>query len=211
MGTNWLLLCTLMGILFLGILPNLNAQDEPPVSKRDIIFLIDSSMGPTLVNAIREFIKKCIDTMPIGPDQVQIGVTMFSNTPRLEIDLNSYSSKESLISALAQIKPKQSNEVNIGAALDFVRTNMLIPEKGSRIQENVPQLLLLISSKKSKDSVQEPAEALQQMGVLTMAAGSRAAEEAELKQIAFAENLVYMFKDFRQLQRSPKKVVSSLL
>ncbi|XP_053536818.1 uncharacterized protein col6a3 isoform X3 [Ictalurus punctatus] len=183
---------------------------ELPVSKRDIIFLIDSSMGPTLVNAIREFIKKFIDTMPIGPDQVQIGVTMFSNTPRLEIDLNSHSSKESLVSALARIKPKQSTEVNIGAALDFVRTNMLIPEKGSRIQENVPQLVLLISSKKSKDSVQEPAEALQQMGVLTMAAGSRAAEEAELQQIAFAKNLVFMFKDFRQLQRNPKVVVSPL-
>lgn len=167
-------------------------------------------MGPTLVNAIREFIKKFIDTMPIGPDQVQIGVTMFSNTPRLEIDLNSHSSKESLVSALARIKPKQSTEVNIGAALDFVRTNMLIPEKGSRIQENVPQLVLLISSKKSKDSVQEPAEALQQMGVLTMAAGSRAAEEAELQQIAFAKNLVFMFKDFRQLQRNPKVVVSAL-
>ncbi|XP_053089846.1 collagen alpha-3(VI) chain isoform X2 [Pangasianodon hypophthalmus] len=183
---------------------------ELAVSKRDIIFLIDSSMGPTLVNAIREFIRKFIDTMPIGPDQVQIGVTMFSNTPRLEIDLNSYSSKESLISALARIKPKQSAEVNIGAALDFVRTNMLIPEKGSRIREGVPQLVLLISSKKSKDSVQQPAEALQQMGVLPLAAGSRAAEEAELQQIAFDKSFVFMYKDFRQLQRNPKQVVSAL-
>lgn len=167
-------------------------------------------MGPTLVNAIREFMRQFIDTVPIGPDQVQIGVTMFSNTPRLEIDLNSYNSKESLISALARIKPKQSAEVNIGAALDFVRTNMLIPQKGSRIQDGVPQLLLLITSKKSKDSVQQPAEALQRMGVLTMAAGSRAAEEAELQHIAFNENLVFMFKDFRQLQRNPKQVVSAL-
>ncbi|TSQ01580.1 Collagen alpha-3(VI) chain [Bagarius yarrelli] len=183
---------------------------ELPVSERDIIFLIDSSMGPTLVNAIREFIKKFIDTMPIGPDQVQIGVTMFGNTPKLEIDLNSHSTKESLISALARIKPKQSTDINTGAALEFVRTNMLIPEKGSRIQEGVPQLVLLISSKKSKDSVQQPAEALQQMGVLTIAAGSRAAEETELQQIAFDKNLVFMFKDFRQLQRNPKQIVSAL-
>ncbi|GAA6102683.1 collagen alpha-3(VI) chain [Tachysurus ichikawai] len=184
---------------------------ELPVSERDIIFLIDSSVGPAIVNAIREFIKNFIDTIPIGPDQVQIGVAMFSNTPRLEIDLNSHSSKESLISALSRIKPKPSAEVNIGAALDFVRTNMFIPEKGSRIQKGVPQLLLLISSKKSKDSVQQPAEALQQMGVLTLAAGSRAAEEAELQRIAFDKNLVFMYKDFRQLQRNPKRVESRLL
>lgn len=167
-------------------------------------------MGPTLVNSIREFIKNFIDTMPIGPDLVQIGVAMFSNTPRFEIDLNSYISKESLISALARIKSKPSPAVNIGAALDFVRTNMLIPEKGSRIQEGVPQLVLLITSKKSKDDVQQPAEALQRMGVLTMAAGSRAAEEAELHQIAFDKNLVFMYKDFRQLMRNPKQVVSKL-
>lgn len=167
-------------------------------------------MGPTLINAVREFIKKFIDTMPIGPDQVQIGVALFSNTPRLEIDLNLSNSKESLISALGRIKPKPSNEINIGAALDFVRTSMLLPEKGSRIKKGVPQLVLLISSKKSKDSVQQPAEALQQMGVLTLAAGSRAAEEAELQQIAFDKNLVFMFKDFRQLQRNPKVVVSAL-
>ncbi|XP_030642414.1 collagen alpha-3(VI) chain [Chanos chanos] len=180
------------------------------VGKRDIVFLIDSTMGATLVNAVREFIKRFIDSMPIGPDEVQVGVAMFSNTPRTEIDLNSYSSKDALSSALARIKPKPSPDVNIGAALDFVRTNMLTPDKGSRMHDGVPQLVLLIASKKSKDSVQQPAEALQRMGVLTLAAGSRAAEEAELKQIAFDESLVYMLKDFRILLRNPKLLVSPL-
>uniref|UniRef100_A0A8B9H437 Collagen, type VI, alpha 3 n=1 Tax=Astyanax mexicanus TaxID=7994 RepID=A0A8B9H437_ASTMX len=159
------------------------------VSKRDIIFLIDSSMGSTSINAVREFIRKFIDTMPIGTEEVQIGVAMFSNTPRVEIDLNSFDSKEALISALGRIKPKPSPDVNIGAALDFVRTNMLTSGKGSRIQEAVPQLVLLITSKKSRDSVQQPAEALQREGVLTLAVGSKAADEAELKQIAFAEKI----------------------
>lgn len=167
-------------------------------------------MGATYVNAVREFIRKFIETMEIGPDQVQIGVSMFSNTPRLEIDLNTYNSKESLISALARIKPKPSPDVNIGAALEFVRTGMLTPAKGSRILDGVPQLVLLITSKKSKDSVQQPAEALQRMGVLTMAVGSRAADEAELKEIAFDESLVFMLKDFRLLQRNPKQIVSPL-
>lgn len=183
---------------------------ELPVSERDIIFLIDSTMGPTLITAIREFIRIFIETMPIGPKQVQIGVTMFSNTPRLEIDLNSHDSKESLISALARIKPKPSAEVNIGAALNFVRTNMLIPQKGSRINERVPQLVFLISSKKSTDKVQQPAEALKRMGVLTIAAGTRAAEKAELQQIAFHEDHVYMHKDIRQLLRNPRNVMSAL-
>ncbi len=180
------------------------------VGKRDIIFLIDSSMGTTLTNAVREFIKRFIDSMPIGPDQVQVGVAMFSTSPKMEINLNSFSSKESLISTLARIKPKPSVEVNIGAALDFVRTSMLTAESGSRIQDQVPQLVLLLTSKKSKDSVQQPADALRQMGVLTLAAGSKAADEAELRQIAFNENVVFMLKDFRSLLRNPKEIISPL-
>ncbi|KAL0184293.1 hypothetical protein M9458_019989, partial [Cirrhinus mrigala] len=176
----------------------------------DIIFLVDSSMGTIIINAVREFIKRFIDTMPIGPDQVQVGVAMFSTTPKMEINLNSFNSKESLTSALTRIKPKPSADVNIGAALDFVRTSMLTAESGSRIQDQVPQLVLLLTSKKSKDSVQQPADALRRKGVLTLAAGYKAADEAELKEIAFDDSLVFMLKDFRALLRNPKEIISPL-
>uniref|UniRef100_A0A4W5MH11 Collagen, type VI, alpha 3 n=1 Tax=Hucho hucho TaxID=62062 RepID=A0A4W5MH11_9TELE len=79
--------------------------------------------------------------MPIGPDQVQVGLAQFSNTARLEIELNAYGSKEDLSAALGRLKPRPGQVVNIGAALDFVRTNMLRADKGSRIQQGVPQLL----------------------------------------------------------------------
>ncbi|KAM3862171.1 collagen alpha-3(VI) chain-like [Diretmus argenteus] len=180
------------------------------VGKRDIIILLDSTMGTQIVNAMREFIKRFVDTMPIGPDEVQVGVAQFSNVPRLEMDLNSYGSREELTAALGRIKPRGGPTVNIGAALDFVRTNMLRADKGSRIQQGVPQLMLLMTSKKSSDSVDQPAEALQRMGVLTLAAGSKAADEQELKRIAFDESLVFMLKDFRMLTRNPKLIVAPL-
>ncbi|CDQ71232.1 unnamed protein product [Oncorhynchus mykiss] len=180
------------------------------VGKRDIIFLVDSTMGATLINSLREFIKRFVDTMPIGPDQVQVGVTQFSNTARDEIELNAYGSKEDLSAALGRLKPRPGQVVNIGAALDFVRTNTLRADKGSRIKQGVPQLVLLLTSKKSSDSVGQAAEALQRMGVLTLAAGSKTADEQELKQIAFDESLVFMLKDFRALIRNPRLIVSPL-
>ncbi|XP_040912292.1 collagen alpha-3(VI) chain [Toxotes jaculatrix] len=180
------------------------------VGKRDIIFLIDSTMGATFINSVREFIKRFVDVMPIGPDGVQVGVAQFSNVPRLEMDLNSYGSREAVNAALGNIRPKPGQTVNTGAALDFVRMNMLRPEKGSRIQQGIPQLLLLITSKRSSDSVEEPAKALQRMGVLTLAVGSKAAAEPELKQIAFADSFVFMLKDFRGLLRNPAAIVNAL-
>ncbi|KAF1382231.1 hypothetical protein PFLUV_G00141550 [Perca fluviatilis] len=203
-------LCALLGVLFAGLLPNLEAQEVLAVGPRDIIFLIDSTMGATLINSVREFIKRFVDTMPIGPDGVQVGVAQFSNVPQLQMDLNSYGSREELTAALGSIKPKPGQTVNIGAALDFVRTNMLRPEKGSRIQQGVPQLLLLMTSKKSSDSVEAPAKALQRLGVLTLAAGSKTATENELRQIAFADTVAFYLKDFRSLLRNPKAIVDAL-
>lgn len=148
--------------------------------------------------------------MPIGPDGVQVGLAQFSNAARLEMDLNSHGSREAVTAALGRIKPRPGQTINVGAALDFVRTNMLLPEKGSRIQQGVPQLVLLMTSKKSSDSVVEPAEALKRMGVLTLAAGSKNADELELRKIAFAESIVFMLKDFRLLLRQPKAIVDAL-
>ncbi|XP_051258609.1 collagen alpha-3(VI) chain isoform X1 [Dicentrarchus labrax] len=180
------------------------------VGKRDVIFLIDNTMGPNVVNAIREFIRRFVDSMPIGPDGVQVGVAQFSNVPRLEIDLNSYGTREELIAALGGIKPRAAQPINLGAALDFVRTNMLLAEKGSRIQQGVPQLVLLMTGKKSSDSVEEPAKALQRMGVLALAAGFKSADEEEMKQIAFTESVVYMVRDIRGLRSRRDEMVNAL-
>lgn len=180
------------------------------VGKRDIIFLIDSTMGTGVVNALRDFIKRFVRTMPIGPDEVQVGVAQFSNAPRLVMDLNSHGSKEEVINALDSLKPRPGQSVNIGAALDFVRMNMLQPEKGSRIQQRVPQLLMLMTSKSSSDSVEEPAKALQRMGVLTLAAGSKGVDEQQMKQIAFVDNVVFMTRDFRVLTRNPTEILNAL-
>ncbi|XP_061580269.1 collagen alpha-3(VI) chain-like [Cololabis saira] len=180
------------------------------VGKRDIIFLVDSTMGTAAIGALREFIKRFVSTMPIGPDGVQVGIAQFTTTPRLEMDLNSHGSREALVAALGAIRPRPGTTINIGAALDFVRTNMLRADRGSRFQQNVPQLVLLLTSKKSTDSVVEPAMALQQMGVLTLAAGSKSADVQELKQVAFADKVVFSKSDFRQLFRNPRDIVNAL-
>nr|XP_057937259.1 collagen alpha-3(VI) chain-like isoform X2 [Doryrhamphus excisus] len=198
------------GVVQRTILIQTEFTEALAVGKRDIIFLLDSTMGATVINSVREFIRRFVDIMPIGPNDVQVGLAQFSNAPRLEMDLNSYGSRETLTAALGRIKPRSGQTVNIGAALDFVRTNMLRPEKGSRLHQGVPQLLLLMTTKKSSDSVEGPARALQQMGVLTLAAGSKAADEEELKQIAFTDSVVFTLRDFRMLLRNPKAIVDAL-
>lgn len=182
--------------------------------KRDVIFIIDNTMGSQGIGSVREFIKMFVDSMPIGPDEVQVGVAQFGTVPRIEMDLNTHTTREDIIAALGGIKPRPGQTINIGAALDFVRTNMLLPEKGSRLERGVPQLLLLVTSKQSSDSVEGPARALLQMGVMTLAAGAKTASGEELKKIALTDDLVYILRDIRVLGRpaatQPKQILNAL-
>lgn len=180
------------------------------VSPRDIIFLIDNTMGPAILNQLRDFIKQFISSRPIGPNAVQVGVAQFNTAQRVVVDLNSHDTKEALTAALDNIKPRPGQSVNIGAALSFVRENMLRPEKGSRIRAGVPQLVMLWTSKRSSDSVQEPAEALQRTGVLTLAAGFKTAHVQELNQIALSDQVVFTAKEFRQVMRKSREITDAL-
>ncbi|XP_047226561.1 collagen alpha-3(VI) chain-like isoform X3 [Girardinichthys multiradiatus] len=180
------------------------------VGRRDIIFLIDSTMGTAVINNVREFIRRFVSTREIGPDAVQVGIAQFTTDPRLVMDLNGHGTKESLIAGLTALRPRQGQNINIGAALNFVQQSMLKADKGSRLSQGVSQLVMLIVSKKSSDSVEGPAQALQRMGVLTLAAGSRAAADEELKKIAFSDRVVFMAKDFRQLFRNGREITDAL-
>lgn len=180
------------------------------VSPRDIIFLIDSTMGPAILNQLRDYIKQFVSSRPIGPNAVQVGVAQFSTAQRVVVDLNSHDTKESLITALENIRPRPGQTVNIGAALSFVRENMLRPEKGSRIRAGIPQLVMLWTSKRSSDSVQEPVEALQRTGVLTLAAGFKTAHLPELNLIAISDQAVFAAKEFRQVMRKSREITDAL-
>ncbi|MEQ2164656.1 hypothetical protein GOODEAATRI_008917 [Goodea atripinnis] len=167
-------------------------------------------MGTAVINNVREFIRRFVSTREIGPDAVQVGIAQFTTDPRLVMDLNSHGTKESLIAGLTALRPRQGQNINIGAALNFVQQSMLKADKGSRLSQDIPQLVMLIVSKKSSDSVEGPAQALQRMGVLTLAAGSRAAAEEELNKIAFSDRVVFMAKDFRQLFRNGREITDAL-
>ncbi|XP_041119899.1 collagen alpha-3(VI) chain-like isoform X6 [Polyodon spathula] len=196
-----------------AIQPSTVFTEVSQVSRRDIVFLIDGSqvMGNTLFTAIRNFIVDFINKLPIGPDQVQVAVAQYTSDARIELDLNSHATKELAAAAVKKLKIKGGSQVaNTGAALDFVRTNMFIPSKGSRIQQNVPQLMILFTARKSSDSIVQPAEEMKRSGVLTLAAGAKNADIKELSQIAFDEKLAFLVKDFRGLFKNPQTIIAPL-
>nr|XP_035921359.1 collagen alpha-3(VI) chain isoform X2 [Halichoerus grypus] len=169
------------------------------VNKRDIVFLVDgsSALGLANFNAIRDFIAKVIQRLEIGQDLIQVAVAQYADTVRPEFYFNSYPSKREVITAVRRMKPMEGSVLYTGSALDFVRNNLFTSSAGYRAAEGVPKLLVLITGGKSLDEISQPAQELKRSSIMSFAVGSKAADQAELEEIAFDSSLVFIPTEFR--------------
>ncbi|NWU25636.1 CO6A3 protein, partial [Dyaphorophyia castanea] len=184
---------------------------EPPpvqVTKRDIIFLLDGSLNVGNANFpfVRDFVATLVNYLDVGSDKIRVGLVQFSDTPKTEFSLYSYQTKSDIIQRLGQLRPKGGSMLNTGSALNFVLSNHFTEAGGSRINEQVPQVLVLVTAGSSADPFLQVSNELARAGVLTFAVGVRSADKAELEQIAFNPRMVYFMDDFSALAALPQEL-----
>ncbi|KAM9085203.1 collagen alpha-3(VI) chain isoform 3-T4 [Megaptera novaeangliae] len=169
------------------------------INKRDIVFLVDgsSALGLVSFNAIRDFVAKVIQRLEIGQDYIQVAVAQYADTVRPEFYFNTYPTKREVMTAVRKMKPMDGSALYTGSALDFVRNNLFTEAAGYRAAEGVPKLLVLITGGKSLDEVSQPAQELKRSGIMAFAVGNKAADRAELEEIAFDSSLVFIPAEFR--------------
>ncbi|XP_065773100.1 collagen alpha-3(VI) chain isoform X2 [Muntiacus reevesi] len=183
----------------------------PVVSgKRDVVFLIDGSQsaGPEF-QYIRTLIERLVDYLDVGFDTTRVAVIQFSDDPRVEFLLNVHSSKDEVQNAVRRLRPKGGRQINVGGALEYVARNIFKRPLGSRIEEGVPQFLVLISSGKSDDEVDDSAVELKQFGVapLTIA---RNVDQEELVKISLSPEYVFSVSTFRELPSLEQKLLTPI-
>ncbi|NWX32185.1 CO6A3 protein, partial [Notiomystis cincta] len=183
-------------------------QEPPPVTKRDIIFLLDGSLNVGNANFpyVRDFVATLVNYLDVGSDKIRVGLVQFSDTPKTEFSLYSYQTKSDIIQRLGQLRPKGGSVLNTGSALNFVLSNHFTEAGGSRINEQVPQVLVLVTAGSSADPFLQVSNELARAGVLTFAVGVRNADKAELEQIAFNPRMVYFMDDFSGLAALPQEL-----
>uniref|UniRef100_A0A8D2CFT7 Collagen alpha-3(VI) chain n=1 Tax=Sus scrofa TaxID=9823 RepID=A0A8D2CFT7_PIG len=204
----------LQGVLssLLAPLRTLSGTTEVHANKRDIIFLLDGSVnvGRTRFPYVRDFVMNLVNSLDVGGDNIRVGLVQFSDTPVTEFSLNTYQTKSDLLAHVRQLQLKGGSGLNTGAALSYVHANHFTEAGGSRIQEQVPQLLLLLTAGPSEDSYLQAANALARSGILTFCVGASQANKAELEQIAFNPSLVYLMDDFSSLPALPQQLIQPL-
>lgn len=158
---------------------------EAEKQKADIVFLLDGSdnMVPN-ERLILEFFTDFVKKIEIGRSKAQVALVQYSREPTVDFVLNKYSIKEDALSHFSNVKLKGGDTVHTGKAIDFVRNTVFTASSGSRVQQGVPQVLVLVSGRKSDDDVLRPVERLKNAGVALFIIGVDSADGFEMEEVA---------------------------
>lgn len=179
---------------------------------RDIVFLVDGSnyVGNNL-QPVLDFITEVVNRLDVRPERVRIGLMQFAERQLTEFYLNTHSTKQDVLSAIAQLRLMGGRALNTGAALQYALTNHFQPEFGSRRREGIQQVLVLITGGPSQDEVKGIADRVALEGVLTFAVGAGQVEDRFLKTVAFVENLAYYKRNFADLSSVVDEIMTPLV
>ncbi len=154
------------------------------------MFVLDSSgsIGSTNFQKIRNFVNMVISDLDIGPRRTQVGVIVFSTDVYVSFNLNSYSNRESLTSAVNRI-PYLNRGTNTADAL-YTLINQGF--EGARpVAEGVPRVAMVVTDGMSNkpELTVAAAKALRKVpSIITYAIGIGSANVTELKTIASTRN-----------------------
>lgn len=181
---------------------------QSTMSRRDVVFLIDGSDGSRLAfPAIRDFVRRVTENLNVAENRDRVAVIQFSSDAFVHSLLNSYLTMGGIIKKIRGMRHKGGDPRNTGAALQFVRENVFTASRGSRQQEGVPQILILLTGGPSSDSVTQPAMTLQQNGVVSLGIGT---DVSSISMIPKDSSNIFAINDFGDLPDKLQNVISTL-
>uniref|UniRef100_A0A673B293 VWFA domain-containing protein n=1 Tax=Sphaeramia orbicularis TaxID=375764 RepID=A0A673B293_9TELE len=182
------------------------AERQP--TGRDVVFLLDGSDGTR--TEFPEFIRRVVESLSVGEDKIRIGVVQYSDRPQADIDLNSHTTKEGVLSAVRRLRHRGGRQRNLGQALEFLRQDFLTTARGSRRQDGVPQFVIAVSSGPSTDDITRAATSLKQSRVLPFSIGTRDVNPTELRVVSYVPNYAYTVDDLPGLYTVQENLITTL-
>ncbi|XP_045435257.1 collagen alpha-5(VI) chain isoform X2 [Pipistrellus kuhlii] len=176
--------------------------DCKSIKRLDVVFVLDhsGSIQATQQKSMIDLVVHLVNKADVGPDRVQFGAVTYANNPETLFYLNEYSDRSGVIENLRR---RRSTGGDTYTAKALSHTDILFREEhGSRIKQNVKQMLVIITDGVSHDrnDLNATASRLREKGIIIYAVGVDQAEKEELEIMAGNVNNTIHVRDFDKLK-----------
>ncbi|KAL3889638.1 hypothetical protein ACJMK2_001974 [Sinanodonta woodiana] len=174
-----------------------------PYKPADIVFVVDGSGSERMANFQKQlaFIQNFTGQFEIGRNKTQVSLVTFSTDVTNEFNLNTYSNKSDVLSAISRVH-YPNGETYTHLALDYVRLHSLTPQNGSR--NGISKIVIVLTDGKSNEEVltAQAAALLKQIRDVTVVAIGigDGVDPKELAMIASNKNHTFTVPSFDLLQ-----------
>lgn len=179
--------------------------------KRDVVFLLDGTDdSQQRFPDIKDFVQSIVADLNIDANKDRVAVVQYSNMAQVNFNFKQYSTQDDVLDAVRGLSHQGGNPHNIGAALQYLRDNVITSDSGSRLLEGVPQILILLSSGRSADDIRTPVRLLNEIGVISIALGTSDADTLELQTISHKPNYALSITNYEELPSAKQDLLSLL-
>lgn len=177
-------------------------SDCKSIKLLDVVFVLDHSGSikehhqESMINLTIHLVKKA----DVGRDRVQFAALRYSEYPEVLFYLNTYSNRSAVIEHLRQRRDTGGRTFTARA---LESTNSLFTEEhGSRLKQNVKQILIVITDGVSDDRnmLNDTALKLRDKGIIIYAVGVGEADQKELEAMAGNKDNTIHVENFDKLK-----------
>ncbi|XP_012587529.1 PREDICTED: collagen alpha-4(VI) chain-like [Condylura cristata] len=177
----------------------------------DVVFLADTSQGTsqTSFQRMQTFMSRVIGLLDVGRDKYHIGLAQYGGQGHTEFLLNTYHTKDEMITHIQEHFVLQGGPRRTGKALRYLHQTFFQEAAGSRLLQGTPQYAVVLTSGKSVDEVQDAAQILRERGVKVMSVGVQDFDRRELEEMG-SPSLVYEIHGqdgFRQMMQEVNEMI----
>lgn len=178
----------------------------------DVVFLLDGSDDmQASERPILEFLIEFVKQVEIGPSKTQIALVQYSSEPTADFMLNTYAFKDDVLNHLRNVKLKGGPTVNTGVALDYVNNNVFSALSGSRAQQGVSSILILLGGSKSEDDVSGLVSKLKNAGIALYTVGVNNADRLEMEKLAHGARGTFFIKEMSDFPLVRQALLSAIV
>ena len=158
---------------------------------------------------MRDFVQRVVEKLNVAANNDRVSVVQYGRDQEVHFYLNTYTTKEDVLATVRALRHRGGRPLNTGAALQYVKDNVFTAPSGSRRQEGVPQILILLSGGRSSDDVDTGATGLKESGVVIFGIGTRNSSR-EVQNIATDPTYAQSVSEFSDLPSVQHQFFSSL-